>query len=235
MSLATLCASFWLRAGLGAPAPGAWIGNADQSVQEVVDFSREALRMVAEAHDWQRLSRTHSAALSGAVEQTVALPADYGRLIPDTVWLSNLAWPAQGPISEAEYEALRQPPSATAGPVFRISEGALNLLWTPGPGGTISLRYITSRPVANGIDRRETWQVDADAALVDERLITLAMIALWRDARGLDAANAAAMYQRALSLAKAQDRPLGVMTLGEGRRFGGAPVGLPGGTTVVIP
>ncbi|MFO0449391.1 MAG: hypothetical protein ACK52I_12170 [Pseudomonadota bacterium] len=234
MSLATICASFWLRAGLGAPPPGVWLSSTAETEQEVVEFAREALRMVSDAHDWQRLLRTYTVALSPQPEQTVALPADFGRLIPGTVWLSDLAWPATGPVSEVEYEYLRQPPVATSGPVFRIAGGALELLAQPAPGGSLTLRYVTSRPVANGATQRETWAADSDAALVDERLVALAMIALWRDARGLNPEAAAALYSAALAKAKAQDRPLGVMGMG-GRRGGNEPVGLPNGSTVGIP
>ena len=87
--------------------------------------------------------------------------------------------------------------------------------------------------MANGAIRRETWGTDNDAALVDERLIVLGMLALWRDARGLNPAGAAALYAQALARAKAQDRPVGVMGLGGRGGGGNAPVGLPNGSAVV--
>lgn len=233
MTLATACASFWLRAGLGAPTPNVWIGSSEETVQEVVEFAREALRMVVEAHEWQKLLRSYSVALAGAPEQTVALPADFGRLLPGTVWLTDLAWPATGPVSDVHYEYLRQPMVTTSGPVFRLSEGALDLLAQPAPGGSLTLRYLTSQPVTiNGGGARETWGADSDTALVDERLVTLGMIALWRDARGLNAQNAAALYASALARAKAQDRPIGVMGMGGGRRGGGSPVATQNGVIV---
>ncbi len=218
MSLATICASVWLRVGAGSPTPGAWIGDSESTAAEIVEFSREALRMVTEAHDWEALTRTYTVALTAAEEQTVALPADYARLVPGTVWLTDLAWPARGPVSEAEYEYLRAPPSFTSGPVFRISGGALQLLYTPAPGGDLTLRYITSSPVANGSSRYQSWQSDSDTALIDERLIVLGTIFLWRDAKGLDAQNAAVMYRSAMATARAQDRPLGVLSMGPARR-----------------
>jgi hypothetical protein len=136
-------------------------------------------------------------------------------------------------VSDAEYEALRQPPVAQAEPVFRISGGVLNLL-AGSLGGSLTLRYITGHPVAvNGGGTRATWGADNDVALVDERLVALAMIALWRDARGLNATNAAVMYANALSRTRAQDRPVGVMDMSGRRGTGRAPVGLPGGSTAV--
>ena len=232
MTLATTCASFWLRAGLGAPVPNVWAATSDDTTLEVVEFAREALRMVVDAHEWQKLMRTYTVGIGAGPEQTVALPADYGRLIPGTVWLSSMAWPVNGPLSDAEYEALKQPPTASAWPVFRISNGALDLL-AAAPGVSLSLRYITSQPVTAGSVTRDTWRADSDTALVDERLIALAMIALWRDARGLNAQNAAQLYANALARARAQDRPLGVMGMGPGAGNGRAPVGLPNGSTVV--
>lgn len=235
MTLATTCSAFWLRVGLGAPTPGVWVGSSEPTEQEVVEFAREALRMVVEAHEWQRLLRTYTATLVAAPEQTVALPADFGRLMPGAVWLNDTAWPVRGPLSEVEYEDLKRPTISTALPVFRLSGGALDLLANPVSGGTLTLRYITSQPVTNGATRRETWQADSDAALVDERLVLLAMIALWRDARGLNPQNAAALYASALARAKAQDRPLGVMNMAGPYGGRGDPVGLGNGSTVVIP
>lgn len=235
MTLATTCAAFWLRAGLGAPAPGVWIGSGNETEQEVVEFARQALIMVTEAHEWQRLVKPYAVTLAASPSQTVPLPADFGRLVPGTVWLSDLAYPARGPVSEAEFETLAQPPVASAGPVFRLANGALDLLAQPAPGGSLIFRYVTSQPVANGATRRESYAADADTALVKEELITLAMLALWRDARGLNPSGAAALYAAALARAKAQDRPQGVMGLGSSPRFAGAPVGVAGGGTVVIP
>jgi hypothetical protein len=235
MSLASICASFWLRAGLGAPPPGVWLSSTAETEQEVVEFAREALRMVSDAHDWQRLLRTYTVALSASASQVVALPVDFGRLVPGTVWLTDLSYAARGPVSEPEFEALLRPPVASSGPVFRLSEGALHLLAQPAPGGSLSLRYVTGRPVVNGATSRETWGADNDVALVDERLITLAMLALWRDARGLNSAGAAGLYASALARTIADDRPLGVLGMGGLKPVGNAPVGLGNGQTVVIP
>lgn len=214
MSLATICASAWVRCGLGLPVPNVWVSASEVTAAELVEFSREALRMVLEAHEWQALIGDYEAALSVGNEQFVTLPADFGRLVPDTVWVSNFAWPARGPLSEAEYEYLSQPPRATAGPVFRIAAGGIQILGNPAPSGTLTLRYVSGRPVVSGTGRAASWVTDADTTLVDERLVTLATIAMWRDAKGLPAQGAITQYQSALSRAKAQDRPVGVMGMG---------------------
>lgn len=209
MTLATACRSIAVRAGVEPAA--SWWGNPDPTAAEIVEFAQEALAHVARAHDWQALLRTHTAALPGLPEATVALPADYGRLVPDTVWIAGRLEPVAGPLTDDEFEYLRQGLTRATVPVFRIAGGRIELLAAGATAANLTLRYITSSVVAPA---RAAWGADGDAALVDERLVVLMAVALWRDAKGLDARFAGAQFNEALSRAKAQDRPLGVMSLG---------------------
>jgi hypothetical protein len=199
---------------MGVPVPTIWAAATESAQAEMVEFARESLRMATEAHEWQALTRLYSAPLGTGPEQTVNLPSDFGRLVPGTVWLSDRARAVDGPVSEVEYESLRQPPASASGPVFRISEGAIQLLASPAPSGSLTLRYVSSHLVSTGATTIETYQGDNDVALIDERLVALGLIFLWRDSKGLNAQNAAVMYRNAMAVARAQDRPLGVMSFG---------------------
>lgn len=218
MTLATICRSVAIR--VGVPPADVWTGNTDETAREIVEFVGEALRTVAEAHDWEALNRTHEAEITSDTLQTVALPADCERILPETVWIDGDAMPVKGPLTEPEFEALRQDVATSTTPVFRLSGGAMELLGPPAPGGALSFRYVSSQPVvAADATRREAWLADSDTTVLNERLITLAAIVLWRDAKGLPAPVAMAQYAGALARAKAADRPIGVLDLA-GRRSG---------------
>lgn len=219
MSLATICRSVWIRAGIGPSIPGVWAGNADITATEIVEFAGEGLRKVAEDHDWQSLLRTHTASITTASEQSVTLPSTFGRLVPRTVWIAGEAQPVRGPVMEDEYETLRQDVAPSANPVFRIAQGQLNLLGAT-QGGTLTFRHVTRHVVQVAGGTGQTgWIADTDTARVDERLVMLATLAFWRDAKGLNPEVPAVQYREALARAKAADRPAGVMDLA-GRRGG---------------
>lgn len=213
MTLATICRSIALRTG--TPDAGAWIGNADDTAAEIVEFSREALRMVADAFDWQRLTRS----FTGTYAPPLAMPADFGRFVPGTVWVEGNTFPARGPLTEVEWADIVNFGPEPAHPVFRVLWGGG--LATPGldfygapAGAEITFRYITNAPVLSADAtpiRRETWAADNDSTSLDERLIVLAGVGLWRDAKGLPTEVAWQQFAMAMAAAKRQERPLPVM------------------------
>jgi hypothetical protein len=219
MTLATICRSVFVRGGVGRAVPSAWAGNEDQTAREIVALASEGLATVARAHDWQSLRRTHSVALANTDEQDVAFPADYGRPIPGTTWITGDSTAARGPITDVEYEALRQDVARSPTPVFRVSGGVINLLGGATLGSNLTLRYMTGHAVlaVDGVTTRADWLQDTDTARVNERLIVLATLTLWRDSKGLPADLAARQYAAELSRAIATDRGVGVMDLAGAR------------------
>lgn len=219
MSLGTICRSLWVRAGLGTPVPGAWATNADIAAVEVVEFVREATRLVYEAAEWQALVKTREETITGAPAQTVALPSDFGRMVPDTLWNVDTQERFTGPLTDEDYEALRVDPARAAIPVFRISGGALDLMTAFNDAATIRYRYVQNTPVrsAGGASMAD-WMADTDTSILDERVILLGALLLWRDAKGLPAEVANAQYLTALARAKAHDRPIGVMDMSRSQR-----------------
>lgn len=217
MTLATICRSVAVRAGVAPVA--SWAGNPADTAREIVEFVAEATDMVVQAFDWQELLRTYSVAVAGVTVQTLPLPADYRRLIAETVWIDGATWRVRGPITEEQYERLRQ--SLGGGgetPAFRLSAGAIDLLSVQAPGGTLTLRYLSAFPVlsADGTPQL-SWQADTDTAVVDERVIVLAAVMLWRDSKGLPAQMAMTQYLAALGRLKASNQPLSIMSLGTAR------------------
>jgi hypothetical protein len=233
MTLATICRSVATRVGV-AQLP-AWAGSTDDTAREVLEFVQEAHDMVVQAFDWQVLIRPYQVNLAAGPVQTLALPTDFGRLIPGTMWISGQSCPVRGPVTEVEFERLTRPIPIGTTPVFRLASGVLELLASPVGAGLLSFRYLTGMPLvsAAGVPQRE-WQADTDASLLNERLVILGAVMLWRDSKGLQTQGAAAQYMFALSRAKATDRPIGVMSMG-GSMSGNSPVARPDGAVLLWP
>jgi hypothetical protein len=187
VSLATICNAVAVRAGVSGS--GVWAGNPEPTAREIFEMVVEATAMVVQDFDWETMLRTHSVTLSALVQQTLPLPADFERMIPGTMWIDATLWPVVGPVTEPEFEIRRNNIGGLgARPIFRVAGGAVDILAVPPPGGVLTYRYFINTPIrsAAGVARTE-WLADTDTAFVNERLIILGAVALWRDSKGLPA------------------------------------------------
>lgn len=212
MSLGTLCRGLALLVGVQPAA--VWAPNEDVNAAELVAWVNEAQQRVAAEHDWQVLLRDFQAPVT-APEQAFVLPADFARLVPDSLWLVGIRWRVQGPVSVAEWEERKRRLLPTVVPIFALSQGQI-LLRSPYRSETMTGRYVAVVP-----DMATDAAVSALGAGL-ERLILLCAVALYRDAKGLPTQNAAAQYQSALSLARARDLPVGMLSLSGGLAGDGA-------------
>lgn len=194
-SLAAICREVALLVGV-APA-GVWAGNPDVTAAEVVAWVNQAQRMVADATDWSAL---HREALwtpePGKEERMFPLPADFGRLLPDTVRCGGQFVP--GPANPAAWAR------PGAGPLWALRSGKLLTLCLPNDG-LLQARYLALVP---------DLVADGQETPLDARAVTLGAVMLWRDAKGLPQGSAPPQYLSALQAAKAADRPVGALSLG---------------------
>jgi hypothetical protein len=162
---------------------------------------------------------------------TPASPID--RLLPDTAWLDE--WPVEGPLSEAEWE--RRVQSTDAGqigrsgeadfrPGFTVRDGTIQLVSCP-VGKVFSVGTVAAVPdLAADTDISVLTSSTGNLAAGFSRLIALCAVMLYRDAKGLPSASAAAQYLSALAAAKNAAAPIGALSLARRHtgRLGGFPV-----------
>lgn len=223
MSLISVCRTVAIRAGLASQMPPVWAGSSEAVALEVVDAVNQALVEMSRERDWQVLRRDWSAVLALApAEQTVALPPDYDRFVPDTMWLADQWRPVGGPLTDAALQRLRQGVASPLAPSFAVSGNVLILRAAVGAGETLVGRYISSYRVSGN---QTAYKVDSDEAVLDETVLAWLALGTWQSLRGFDATAALGFYQRGLSRIAAREEPFGVTGLSRRRwDHGDAPV-----------
>jgi hypothetical protein len=184
MSLLTLCQDAARELRLAPPAT--IIGNTDDTAQLLLRLAQVDARALMRAHPWQALIREHSFTTTAADVQTGGVPADFDRLLPDSVFNRSTRRRVAGPLSPEEWSHAKASLITYVNPTFRLRGGDFLMTPTPPAGETIAYEYV-SRYIAraSGGALKETFTVDTDTAVLDESLITMGVIWRFRQSAGL--------------------------------------------------
>lgn len=91
---------------LGLGAVSAAFGSTDANVAQLCALLKSTGRKLRRQRSWKLLQRSY-AFLTAQNQGRYALPGDYGRFIPDTAWNRTNRLPVPGPMTPAEYQALK--------------------------------------------------------------------------------------------------------------------------------
>lgn len=234
MSLLTIVRDAWSRLGIGTDLPSVVMANSDAQVAILRALATQEGRELAARVAWQRLTKEASFTTVAQEAQTGAIPADFGRLIPETVWNYTEREPLIGPVSAAEWQALQ---AGLVGPPdlhYRIRGNDFLIIPTPPAGETVKYEYVSAYWVdtdGDGDGGADAWASDTDTALLSEELLTLGVVWRWLKRNRSDYAAELAEYTTQVSQAIARDGGRGILGLG-GRRYGDGPrqPGVPDGS-----
>lgn len=186
MSLLTICQD--AADAIGIARPSAVASSSDASARQLGVFARQALQEIADRHDWQQLVMEGSITLATG-DQDYALPADFHRLIYDTTWDRTSNRQQGGPITPQEWafakgfefdtEVYRR---------FRIIGGEIEFADTitaGDNGATVYFEYISSNKALNGSTPVANLTVDTYTSRISEHVVTLRVIALYKQAKGI--------------------------------------------------
>lgn len=155
-------------------------------------------KSLAESYNWSELQKTGTITTVNGTA-SYALPADFGRLIDQTIWDQNNNWEILGPDTPQLRQWRRESEISQAGPrrFFRV-EGNNIVLWpTPTTNGqTISFLYTSTQWCqSSGGTGKTAFTLNTDTNIVDEDLLTLGGIWRFLAMKGLDAQAARLNYQ----------------------------------------
>lgn len=191
---------------------GSVYSNNAQIAVELADLANEVAQDIADSHQWQAL--TSIAQLTGDGTLTAfALPSDYSRMLigggiqKQGSWL----WSYRHVPSVEEWLHMRNGGFVGYRNTWILLGGQLQ--FNPAPSGVSMFPYIRNTIVQaeNGSLKRE-FDRDDDEFVLDERLITLALIWRWREQKGLEYAEDMATYEKALSQQQTRDAGPSVIT-----------------------
>jgi len=213
MSLLTIVQSVSGR--LSLPIPSAVAGSSDKQVIQLLALANEEGRSLAGRHPWQALVEEQTFTTVAAPAQGAALPADFDRFIPNSVFNRSTRRPMTGPITPRQWQWIQaQPAYASAYLAFRERTGQFLVAPTPPAGETIAYEYVSKNWAASsGGAAQAAFLADGDVALLDEELIGLGLRWRFLRAKGLDYSEEMASYEREVEQAIARDGGSTMLTI----------------------
>lgn len=210
MTVLSACKTAGLR--LTGVQPVSVFSVADTFGLELADAANEAAKLIIEHHEWQALSTLHEIVGDGT---TVAfpLPGDYHRMpIDGDLYSTRSLQPlcrAHGLNEWLEYEI---EPVTTFPGVWIIIGDKINIKTPLSSGERVKFYYQRKTCVrsVSGADK-SAFEADSDAFVLSERVLTLGIMAMWYEQKGLDPRQAQERFQDALFKEAARDRAPGVL------------------------
>lgn len=170
------------------------------------------------AHDWQHLERTHTFTGDGS-SSSFELPADFGRIVNQTLWSTNRRMQVGGPMTAQQWGWMQF--GIVADGVmyrYRLIDDRLHVFPTPGLDETFSFYYIKKDWVlsTNGITYMDTIESGSDVPQFERGLLVKGLkVRLWAQ-KGFDTIALAQEFNEELQGQKAQEAGAPVLHLARG-------------------
>jgi hypothetical protein len=196
---------------VGLARPGAIATGTDQLSRQLLAFAKETLCELAGMEGgWPVLEKQYTFP-TVAGQDAYPLPADFQRVLGDTVYLASQYYQMRGSLSPSDWARQRGAlPSQIGRYKVRFFGDPVKLYITPVPHTveTVTFEYVTtSRVIQQDGTRANDYSADTDVSLVPEELVKKGIKWRVRRAKGLDYSEEFNDYeisrQRALSQALA--------------------------------
>lgn len=182
---------------LSIPVPSVVVASSDIQVLQLLQCAQDEGRSLASRHLWQALTTEKTFTTVAAAAQTNAIPSDFDRIVPETMYNRTRTRRVWGPVSNDEWQEYQATLAARVDPAFRIRGSSLLITPTPTAGDTVAYEYISKNWCqTSGGTGQSAWAADTDTGVLDEPLMTLGVIWRFRADKGLDYANSQSEYER---------------------------------------
>lgn len=210
---------------LNQTEPTTLFSTSDSFAKEIRACANESAVAIAEAYDWQILTKLATVTGDGA-DTSFPLPTDYDRMVMKT----NLAG-SQSNIDlvksrDLDQWAYFQNHGATSVPGHWLILGG-EIQFSPAPALNVqySYYYMTKNVVSGS---KVAFTADADVFVLPERLLKLDVIWRWRSMKRLEYAEDMENFNIAMSKAITKDKGARVLVSGRMRYPAGTNVAYPG-------
>lgn len=153
--------------------------SVDPTAQKLRRHLIRTCRQLSGRHDWQVLRREATFTTSGVAAQTDAIPSDFLRFVPGTMFNRTRRTRVLGPLTPEEWQRIQATVYTSVYDQFVQRGNSILLAGTLGADQTIAYEYITK---AIGLDADgnaiETFTADGDTAYFDDELVILGLV--WR-------------------------------------------------------
>lgn len=209
---------------LGLERPTSLVGSTDRDAQELLSYAHEVARMIADTHDWRRITALHTITGDGA---TIAhpLPSDYLRMPKDArLWSSDTEFPLVRLIN-ADESLEHQIRSYDLVPsTWFLIGNTIEIRPAESNGQTVKFYYITTQISDAGTS---TFGADTESFVLGERLLKLGLAWYWRSSKQQPAESALVQFRDAVERAIAEDGGAQIVRVGRRMPRLGASIAYP--------
>ena|SRR5687767_1130830 len=165
--------------------PSSVIGNTDETAALLLGLSNRGGRSIAKRYAWQAL-QVVAALTTLAASSQGALPANFDRIIPDTMWNTTRRRKVFGPLDAQEWAEISATVTTMVDPAFQIRAGNIYMTPTPAAGEAVIYTYASTLWVDNGGADATAYDADTNTTVFDDELLVLDLVWRYRHNRGLD-------------------------------------------------
>ena len=201
--------------------PSALFGSEDRTDEVLAETMQEAAERVIRAHDWQVL-KAQAVHAGDGVQTAFDLPAGYIRMPKDgEVWSTRWQHPLQH-ISPEEWLHLDVREFDIVTGTWALFGGVINYKPALAQDEQARFWYVTEYGMRSALGQdKAAFDADDDTFRLDDRLLKLAAIWVWREAKGLDYGEEQRAFETALAREIAKDSAAHVLTQASRRSVGG--------------
>jgi hypothetical protein len=204
MSLLSLCQDAAVQ--LSLPRPTAIVGSSDLTALLLLRLAQEEGEALAARYPWEILQTEVTFTTLAAETQTGVVPADFDRVIPDTIWNRTTRRRVVGPLSADEWAESKAKLRVYVNPTFRIRGGSFLMTPTPPAGETVAFEYVSKNFCrSSGGTAQAAWALDTDVGRLSESLMKLGLVWRFRAAKGLPYGEDLALYEKRVLEAMMRD------------------------------
>jgi len=212
---------------VGVEIPTSVVGSTDRTLIELLGIMSDAAEMIANGHEWQKLKAIATITGDGVVDNH-ALPDDFeGMTLDAEIWSSATV----GPLTkiENENEWLEQIVQGTTNAVNSWIIYNDRIWFRPALGNGTTAKYFylsnylwsaSGTPAASIANNTDTFRLD-------EKLLRLATIWMWKASKGQAYGEQQADYEQRLARKVKRDGGAKILRIGSAR--------LPSGVTLAYP
>lgn len=202
--------------------PAAVVSATDEICVEITALAQEAAVEIAKACDWQELTEFHEIIADGAAS-SYPFPSDYDRMVQASEIFdpNNWCWGYHHVPDYSEWLQYQIGGIGLISPgIWTIRKNEFHFMPAPAAGQKAIFPYVrnTIFTSQNG-NLKSTITSDSDSFVLDERLLTLALLWKYKAMKGLDYQQEVDDYNIALSQAMARNKGGRVI---RSRRHGGS-------------
>lgn len=168
------------------------------SMRTVID---EVVQQIIDANEWPALQEFTTITGDGVTE-TFPLPSDYDRMAKNSqIWSTDMPqYPLRQSGSTDDWIAARIQDIGEWHRQFLIRGTRISFYPVLGDGAVVDFSYLSKNAVL-GADStlKPAFTADTDTFVLNERLLTLGIIWLWKSRKGIDYSEEMATFQEALA------------------------------------